>query len=198
MEFQKRMVLSAVPPPDTRSPCWWGDQANALTAAVCLSKLNVGVLEWRLQMLSRLSFPPEASCCWSKDHFRPQTSCLCPTILLIKSSLTLISRTNIFLSLDPLAKILFEFQEMAPTRAVWPLQVKIFLCFTQSQSWTSPVWVPTPSTFEDGLEQVLVTKSLDGNYTNLITLELPAFHKYTLLLRPTARRLVEDQSTRLR
>lgn len=31
--FQNLMHLSAVPPPDAMSPCWWGDQARALTAA---------------------------------------------------------------------------------------------------------------------------------------------------------------------
>lgn len=31
--FQKRRQRSAVPPPDASSPCWWGDQAMALTAA---------------------------------------------------------------------------------------------------------------------------------------------------------------------
>jgi hypothetical protein len=86
--------------------------------------------------LRRLSFPPEASCCWSNDHFKPQTSCLWPTILLTKSSWVLMSLTKMFLSRDPLAKRLFVFQDMAPTRAVCPLHVKIFLCFMQSHSWT--------------------------------------------------------------
>ena len=27
------MVLSAVPPPDNKSPCWWGDHVTAFTAA---------------------------------------------------------------------------------------------------------------------------------------------------------------------
>lgn len=31
--FQKRRQRSAVPPPDASSPCWWGDQAMAFTAA---------------------------------------------------------------------------------------------------------------------------------------------------------------------
>lgn len=33
--FQKRMHRSAVPPPLTSKPWWWGDQAIALTAAMC-------------------------------------------------------------------------------------------------------------------------------------------------------------------
>jgi hypothetical protein len=36
--FQKRMQRSAVPPPLASRPCWWGDQAIALTAAVCSVK----------------------------------------------------------------------------------------------------------------------------------------------------------------
>lgn len=43
--FQKRMHRSAVPPPDARRPLWWGDQAMALTAAVCSVSLNVGCWE---------------------------------------------------------------------------------------------------------------------------------------------------------
>ena len=35
---QKRMQRSAVPPPLARSPCACGDQARALTAAVCSVK----------------------------------------------------------------------------------------------------------------------------------------------------------------
>lgn len=171
------MVLSAVPPPETKRPCWWGDQAKALTAAVCLNRLKTGLPEWTLQILSLLSLPPDASCCWSKDHFRPHTSCLCPVIFWTYSSFVLISLTRILLSLDPLAYILLVFQAMAPTLAVWPLVVMIFLCLMQSHNWTSPICVPTPNTFDDGLEEQLVTRSLEDSYTNLTTLELPAFHK---------------------
>jgi len=38
MEFQKRILRSAVPPPDARMPRWWGDQDIAFTAAVCALK----------------------------------------------------------------------------------------------------------------------------------------------------------------
>lgn len=31
--FQNRIQRSAVPPPEASRPCWWGDQAMALTAA---------------------------------------------------------------------------------------------------------------------------------------------------------------------
>lgn len=35
-------------------------------------------MECIFQIYSLLSFPPEANCCVSGDHFSPQTSCLCP------------------------------------------------------------------------------------------------------------------------
>lgn len=35
LQFQNLMHLSAVPPPDASNPCWCGDHASALTAAVC-------------------------------------------------------------------------------------------------------------------------------------------------------------------
>src|SRR5207237_8461639 len=36
--FQNLMLRSAVPPPEARRWCWCGDQATALTAAVCDEK----------------------------------------------------------------------------------------------------------------------------------------------------------------
>ena len=48
--FQKRMHLSAVPPPEASRPCWWGDQAMALTAAVWSENLSTGVLDCWFQM----------------------------------------------------------------------------------------------------------------------------------------------------
>lgn len=119
IEFQNLMVLSAVPPPETNNPCWWGDHARALTAAVCFIKLKVGEFECNDQILSLLSLPPEANCCWSKDHFKPQTYCLWPTILLIVS-LVLRSLTRIFLSREPLARMFKLFQAREPTLAVCP------------------------------------------------------------------------------
>ncbi len=45
--FQKRMQRSAVPPPEASSPCWWGDQAMAFTAARCSVYCCIGnTLEW--------------------------------------------------------------------------------------------------------------------------------------------------------
>ena len=42
--FQNLMHLSAVPPPDARSPWWWGDQAIAFTAAMWSVKVYTGWL----------------------------------------------------------------------------------------------------------------------------------------------------------
>lgn len=41
-EFQKRIVLSATPPPDANNPCWCGDHAKALTADLCFVKIAQG------------------------------------------------------------------------------------------------------------------------------------------------------------
>jgi hypothetical protein len=148
-------------------------------------------------MLSLLSFPPEANCCWSKDHFSPQTYCLCPIILFMHSWL-LKSRTRIFLSREPLARILFEFQPRAPTLAVWPVYVCTIDCLIQSQICTYPECVPTPNIFDVGLKFVLVIISSELSSTNRTTFELPAFQRYTLLLNPTANKLELDQSIKLR
>jgi len=71
--FQNLIHLSAVPPPDARRPCWCGDHAIALTAAVCSVKRNTGCCDRWFQTSSWLSFPPEASSRSSCDHFSPQT-----------------------------------------------------------------------------------------------------------------------------
>jgi hypothetical protein len=71
--FQKRIHLSAVPPPDARRPCWCGDHAIALTAAVCCVSRNTGCCDRWFHTNSWLSFPPEASSRSSCDHLRPQT-----------------------------------------------------------------------------------------------------------------------------
>lgn len=71
--FQNLIHLSAVPPPDARRPCWCGDHAIALTAAVCSVSLNIGCCERWFHTSSWLSFPPDASSRSSCDHFSPQT-----------------------------------------------------------------------------------------------------------------------------
>jgi len=50
--FQNRMHLSAVPPPDASRPWRWGDQAIALTAAVCSVYFSTGCTECGLQTKS--------------------------------------------------------------------------------------------------------------------------------------------------
>ena len=72
-EFQKRMHLSAVPPPEASRPCWCGDQAMALTAALWSLNLMTGDVEFKFQMYSWLSFPPLAISLSSGDHFSPHT-----------------------------------------------------------------------------------------------------------------------------
>ncbi len=48
--FLNLIVLSAVPPPDKRSPCWWGDHVTAFTAATWSLYLTTGSLDFRFQM----------------------------------------------------------------------------------------------------------------------------------------------------
>ena len=50
--FQNRMHLSAVPPPDASRPWRWGDQAIALTAAVCSVYFSTGCTECGFQTKS--------------------------------------------------------------------------------------------------------------------------------------------------
>ena len=71
--FQKRMHLSAVPPPDASRPCWCGDHAMALTAAVWSENFRTGLADAWFQMYSWLSLPPDAICLSSGDHFSPHT-----------------------------------------------------------------------------------------------------------------------------
>lgn len=50
--FHNRMHLSAVPPPEARTLYEWGDQAMALTAAVCSEYLSTGHVECWFQTKS--------------------------------------------------------------------------------------------------------------------------------------------------
>jgi hypothetical protein len=52
-----------------------------------------------------------------------------------------------------------EFHEMAPTRPLCPPKLWIFLYLMQSHSCTCPEWVPTPKTWDDALDEVLVIRS---------------------------------------
>ena len=71
--FQKRMRQSAIPPPLASRPCWWGDQAMALTAAVWSLNLRLGAVERKLQTQSLLSLPPLASSRPLGDQRSPHT-----------------------------------------------------------------------------------------------------------------------------
>ena len=120
--FQKRMHLSAVPPPLTRSPRWCGDQANALTAALCWANLNWGsrafvqpICYLADHIISLLSLPPLASCESSKEYFSPQTSYLWPFRDPMKSFLQRMSRFKIERSLEPEESIPVVLQARAPT-----------------------------------------------------------------------------------
>ena len=48
LEFQKRIMRSAVPPPDASRFLLHGHQASALTAAWCASRRCKGVSQWPL------------------------------------------------------------------------------------------------------------------------------------------------------
>ena len=79
--FQKRIMRSAVPPPEASRFFCHGHHARALTAAWCWSKLKTGgavATRRSSQIFSRLSLPPEASCTPPGAHLSPQTSCWCP------------------------------------------------------------------------------------------------------------------------
>ena len=91
LAFQKRMHLSAVPPPDARRPDLCGHHESAFTAAQCCEKrcsgTEVSVRAWSSvspaaaalesaaadQMQILLSLPPDARSCPSWDHSSPHT-----------------------------------------------------------------------------------------------------------------------------
>lgn len=77
--FQNLMHLSAVPPPDANRPWWCGDHAIALTAAKWSVYVWTGATDCIFHTYSLLSLPPDAKYWLSGDHFKPHTSCLCPT-----------------------------------------------------------------------------------------------------------------------
>ncbi len=184
--FLNLMVLSAVPPPDAKRPCWWGDQAMALTAAVWSLYLRIGSVEWEFQTKSLLSLPPEQSCWSSGDHFNPQIYCLCPTSFDMNELLILKSLWRIVLSREPVLKIV-EFQAMAPTLLEWPGRIRTLFILLTSQICTYPLFVPKLNNgpFNDHATDVAVSEVPRSH--SLVTLEFPAFHKYTLDANPTAK-----------
>ena len=118
--FQNFIVLSADPPPEARTPWLCGSQAIPFTAAQWDVNLQIGVELWALQMNSLLSLPPDASRLLSNDHFKPQTSWVCPsyrdTILLWRSRISLMWIDR---SLEPLASKPSP-QATELTLEVWP------------------------------------------------------------------------------
>ena len=174
--FLNLIVLSAVPPPDTRRPCWWGDQAIALTAAAWSQNLTTGSVLWGVQRSSLLSLPPEQSCCSSKDHFKPQTYCLCPRSLLKKGLLLRRSLCKIVLSLDPVLSM-EEFHAMEPTLLEWPCIILTLFILLTSQICTSPELVPREKWGPFRLQDTEVTVSAIPKSQSLVTLELLAFQR---------------------
>ena len=98
--FHILIDLSVEPPPVARRLLLWGDQAKALTAAVCWFILPMYFPILGYQMKTRLSLPPEASIEPSHDHFRPQIYCVCPSKRK-QASFCLMSQMIISLSLEP-------------------------------------------------------------------------------------------------
>ena len=174
--FLNLIVRSAVPPPDTKRPCWWGDHAIAFTAAAWSQNFIIGYVFVGFHINNLLSFPPEQSCCSSNDHFKPQTSCLCPISLLKNGLLLLKSRCKIVLSRDPVLRIV-EFQAIAPTLFECPCIIRILFILFISQIWTYPLFVPKEKwgPFRD--QETEVTVSVMPRSHNFVTLELLAFHK---------------------
>ena len=128
----------------------------ALTAALWDLNLNIGSLEfdWPLsQTINLLSFPPLAKYLSSNDHFNPQISYLWPSILWIKLFLSLKSRFNILLSLEPVLRIWLLDHESAPTLPSWPSNFLKSFYVSVSQTWTTPVCVPAAIYCPPSLDQ---------------------------------------------
>ena len=100
--FQKRMHRSAVPPPDARRPLWWGDQAMALTAAVCSVSLNTGC--WECWFHTKSYWYPTRNLVikWSDQRKRP----LCRMDIYIS--------IYTWLSFPPEASSLSSFDHLSP------------------------------------------------------------------------------------
>jgi hypothetical protein len=72
--FQNRMHLSAVPPPDASSPWRWGDQAIALTAAVCSVYFSTGCTECGFQTKSWTRGKYKKTAMWKPKNSAFQTN----------------------------------------------------------------------------------------------------------------------------
>ena len=173
--FLNLIVLSAVPPPEAKRPCWWGDQAIAFTAAVWSLNFKIGSVEYGFHTKSLLSFPPEHNCWSSKDHLSPQIYCLCPINLLVKGVFALRSLCKMVLSLDPVLRI-DEFQAIAPTLFVCPCKILTLFILLTSQIWTSPLFVPKANKGPLTDHATEVALSVVPRSQSLVTFELLAFH----------------------
>ena len=118
--FQKRMHRSAVPPPDASRPCWCGDHAMAFTAAVWSENFSTGLGDCWVQMYSWLSFPPEAICRSSGDHFSPHT-CIAPATPLYLTNTS--PRPACSCIKTPSARILS--QQLQQTRPRLPAELRL-------------------------------------------------------------------------
>ena len=166
--FQKRIWRSAVPPPVASKPFWWGDQPMALTAAVCSRNFTRGCAEWRFQIISLLSLPPDASCWLSKLHFRPQTSCLWPSSVQNIWFGSRKSRIWMLRSRLPVATIV-PFQAIELTRLSWPFKVLTSLQVWVSQIFVNPECVPTARWPPRWLQFTEVIASLSGTSHSFFT-----------------------------
>lgn len=170
------MVLSAVPPPERRRPCWWGDQVTALTAATWSLYLTTGSFDFEFQMYNLLSLPPEQSCWPSGDHLSPQTSCLWLVSFEKKAPLHLGSLWSIVLSREPVHTISL-FHAMEAILSVWPpMTLTLFILF-KSQMWSYPLLVPKVKVgpFTDHPTEVTVSESPKSQ--SLVTFELFPFQR---------------------
>ena len=195
--FQNFMVLSADPPPEAKTPCVWGLQARALTAAECWLNLLIGTFDRLDQIINLLSFPPDASWFPSKDHFSPHTSWVCPSYLwTIERWFCLRSLKLIVLSRDPLASM-FVLQARELTLSSWPATSYNLTHFEVSQIYVVPWLVPiamwVPGSFHPILEIEWGFKS-----KNLRTLLLLAFQKYKLESKATERMFWDDHSSKFK
>ena len=174
--FLNFMFLSAVPPPEAKRPCWCGDQATALTAAIWSENLNNGLVDLAFHIINLLSLPPEHNCCSSGDHFKPQIYCLCPWSLAINGELQRRSLCKIVLSLEPVLRTV-EFHAIDPTLLECPWRTLTFLSFAISQICTSPLFVPIEKLGPLTDHPTDVTVSDNPKSHNLVTLEFYPFHK---------------------
>jgi hypothetical protein len=169
-----------VPKPNTSISCssaWcqqWGLHPMALTAAVCSENLAKGCSPlYKLHTISLLSFPPDASCCSSKDHLRPHTSCLWPTNFWTTWLCARRSLYKMFLSLDPVLTI-DPFQATDPTLLKCPVKVLTCLQWFASHIWVSPELVPTAKWVPLWLHPTDVIESSIGTSHSLVTLLVQA------------------------